>query len=85
MNYKFANKVREYDLSYETNLRFSSHRLDVYFHHDSASFSPPEFRLEAVLDRPLTIPSLVAPSSSSNLRNNTAIIMTFLDPPFPLA
>jgi len=26
---EFANKMREYDLSHETNLRFSSPRLDV--------------------------------------------------------
>ena len=29
---KFVNKMQEYDLSHETDLRFSSSRLDVNFY-----------------------------------------------------
>ena len=47
-------KMREFDLSYETDLRFSSPKLDVYLCDDGVSFPLLEFGLEAVLD-----PSLV--------------------------
>jgi len=80
----FANKMREYDLSHETDLRFSSPKLDVCLCDDDASFSPLESGLEAVFDPPLITPSLVAPSSTSIFRDNTTLIMTFPDPPFPL-
>jgi len=68
---EFANKMREYDLLHETDLRFSSPKLDVCLCVDGASFSPLESGLEAVLDPPLTTASLVAPSSPSTLRDNT--------------
>jgi len=60
---EFANKMREYDLSHETNLRFNSPRLDVNFCDDGAFFPHLESRLEEVLDPPLTIVSFVATSS----------------------
>ena len=50
-----------------------------------ASFPPLEFRLEVVLDSPLTTPCLVTPSAHSTLRDNPALVMTFLNPPFPVA
>jgi len=37
---EFANKMREYDLSHETKLGFSSSRLDVNLCDDGASFPP---------------------------------------------
>ena len=37
---EFANKMLEYDLSPETNLSSSSHRLDVNLCDDGASFPP---------------------------------------------
>ena len=55
--------MQEYDLSRETDLRFSSARLDVNFCDDGASFPPLEFRLEEVLDPPPTTLPFVAPSS----------------------
>jgi len=64
---EFANKMGEYDLSHETDLRFSSHRLDVNFCDDGASFPPLESGLEEVVDPPLITPvttlPFVAPSS----------------------
>jgi len=51
---EFANKIREYDLSHETGLRFSTPRLDVNFWDDGASFPLLESGLEEVLDPPLT-------------------------------
>jgi len=81
---EFANKIREYDLSHETDLKFSPPILDVYSCDDGASFPPLESRLEIVCDPPLTTPSLIAPSSSSTLRDNNTFIITILDPPLPL-
>jgi len=81
----FANKIRDYDLSHETYLRFSSPRLDVCLCDNRVSFPPLESVLEAVCDLSLTTPSLVALSSPSTLRDNAVFIMTLLDPPFPLA
>ena len=46
---KFANKMWEYDLSHETNLRFSSPRLDVGWCDDGASFPHVESILEELL------------------------------------
>jgi len=80
----FVNKLRECDLSHDTDLTFSSPKLDVCLCDDGASFPPLESGLEAVLDPPLTAPSLVAPSSTSTSRDNTMLIMTFPDPSFPL-
>jgi len=82
---EFANKMREYDLSHKTDLRFSSSKVDVYLCDVGASFSPLESRLEVVLDPLLSTPSLVAPSSPNTFRDNTMLIMTFPAPPFPLA
>jgi len=53
----------EYDLSHETNLRFSSTRLDVDFYDDGVSSFTLEYGLEEVLDLPCTTLSFVAPSS----------------------
>ena len=64
---------------------FSFPKLDGYLCDDNASFPPLESELEEVLDPPLTTPSLVAPSLPSTLRDNTTLIMTFPDPPLPLA
>jgi len=60
-----ANRMREYDLSRETDLRFSSTRLYVNFCDDGESFPPLESGQEEVLDpSPTTLP-FVAPSSFS--------------------
>jgi len=59
---KFTNKMREYDLSHETDLRFSSPRLDVYLCNDGASYPPLESGLEAEFDPLLTTPFLIASS-----------------------
>ena len=80
---EFANRMREYTLSHETDLRFSSPKLDVCLRNDGASFSPLEYGLEVVLDPPLTTPFFVAPPSPSTFRDNTMFIMTFPHPPFP--
>jgi len=80
---EFENKMREFDLSHKTDLRFSSPKLDVCL--CGASFSPLESELEVVLDPSLLTPSLVAPSSPSTLRDNTTFNVTLLDPPLPLA
>ena len=82
---EIVNRMWEYDLSRETDLRFSYAKLDVNFCDDGASFPPLESRLEAVCDPFLATASLIAPSSPSTLIDNTAFIMTFPDPPFPLA
>ena len=37
---EFANKIWEYYLLYETNLRFSPPKLDVHLFDDDASFPP---------------------------------------------
>jgi len=55
--------MREYDLSRQTNFRFSSPRLDVNFCDDGASVPPLESGLEEVLDPPRTTLPFVAPSS----------------------
>jgi len=81
----FANKIREYNLSHESDLRFSSSRLDVNLCDNGGSFPPLEFGLGEILDPPLTILPIVTPSSPSTFRKNAAFIMTFLDRPFPLA
>jgi len=78
-------KMREFDLSYETDPRFSSRKLDVCLCDDSVSFPPLESGLEAVLNPPLAALSLVAPSSLSTLKDHTAFDMTFPNPPLPLA
>ena len=49
---KIVNSKREYDLSRQTNLRFSSTGLNVNFSDDGESFPPLEFGLEEVLDPP---------------------------------
>jgi len=59
---EFANKMQEYDLSLETDYRFSSPRLDVNFCDDDASFPPLESGPEEVLDHPLSTLPFVAPS-----------------------
>jgi len=82
---EFENRMREFDLSHETNLRFSSRRLDVCLCDDGVSFTPLESGLEAILDPFLTTPSLVASSSPSTLRDNTIFNMTLPDQPLPLA
>jgi len=75
----------ECDLSHETDLKFSSARLDIYLCDDGTSFPPPEFELEATFDPLMLTPSFVAPSSPSAIMDNTMLTMSFFDPPFPLA
>jgi len=77
--------MREFDLSHQTNLRFSSPKLDVCLCDDGASFPPLESGLEAALDPSLVTLPLVAPSSPYTLRENTMFNMLLPDPPFPLA
>ena len=55
--------MREFELSHETDLRFSSLKLDVCMCGDGASLSPLESGLEAILDPSFTTLPLVAPSS----------------------
>ena len=62
---EFVKKMREYDLSHEIDLRFSSLRLDVSFCDDGKSFHPLESELEEVIDPPLTTLPFVATSSFS--------------------
>jgi len=81
----FVNKMQEYNLSHEIDLKFCPPKLDFYLRDDGASVPPLESGLEAVCDPFLTTPSLVVPSSPSTLRANTVFIMTFPNPPFPLA
>jgi len=82
---EFANKIREYDPSPETDLSSSFPKLDVNLYDDGASFPPLESGLEEVLDPPLTTLLTVAPSFPNTLRNNTAFIMTLFDTPSLLA
>jgi len=77
--------MREYDLSHETNLRFSSPKLDGCLCDDGASFSPLESVLGAVLDPPLTTLSLVVAPPPSTFGANTIFNMTLPDRPLPLA
>jgi len=62
---KIVNSMREYDLSRETDLRFSPTRLDVNFYNDGESFPPLVSGLEEVLDPPPTTLPSIAPSSFS--------------------
>ena len=82
---EIVNKMREYDLSHETNFRFSSPRLDVHFCDDGTSFPPLNSELKASLDPSLTTLPFIALSSPTTLRENTILTMTFPDRPFPLA
>ena len=66
---EFEIKMREFGLSHETGLRFSSPKLDVCLCDDGASFTPLETGLETVFDPSLTTPYLVAPPSPSTLRD----------------
>jgi len=78
-------KMREFNLSHETDLRFRSPKLDVCLCDDGVSFPPLESGLEAILDPSLVTLSLVAPSSPYSLRDNTTFNMLLPDPPLPLA
>ena len=49
---EFANKMREYDPLHETDLRFSSPKVDVNLCDDGASFSP----LEPDMRKYFTVP-----------------------------
>ena len=60
---EFEIKTREFDLSHETDLRFSSPKLDVCLCDDGASFPPLESGLDAIFDPSLVSLPLVAPSS----------------------
>ena len=82
---EFEIKMREFGLSHETGLRFSSPKLDVCLCDDGASLSPLESGLEAILDSSLATPPLVAPSSPITLRDNPTFNMLLPDPPLPLA
>jgi len=81
---EFDNKMREFDLSHETDLMFSSLNLDVSLCDDGSSFTPLESRLEALLDPSLMTPSLVGPFSPHTVRNKTMFNMTLPDPPLSL-
>ena len=81
----FANKIREYDLSPETDLSSGSSILEVNLCDDGASCLTLESGLEEVLDPPLTALPLVSPSLTSTLRDNTPLYTTYPNPPFPLA
>jgi len=70
---EFANKMWDNNLSHETDLRFSSPRLNVNLCDDGRSFPPLESELEEVLDPPLTTLLTVAPSFPTNLRDNTVL------------
>jgi len=78
-------KMREFDLSHETDLTFSSPKLDVCLCDNGVSFPPLESGLEVVLDPSLDTLPLVDPSSPSTLRDNTTFNMLLPDPPLPLA
>ena len=82
---EFANKVREYGMSYETDLMFDSPIPGVYLCDVGVTFCSLEAGLKAVLDPPQTTSSLVAPSSPNTFRDNTTLNMTLSDPLFPLA
>jgi len=82
---EFEIKMREFDLSHETDLRFSAPKLDVCLCDDGASFPALESELEVVLDPSLATLPLVAPSSLSTLRDNTMFNIFLPDPPLPLA
>jgi len=82
---EFEIKTREFDLSHETDLRFSSPKLDVCLCDDGASFPPLESGLDAIFDPSLVSLPLVAPSSPCILRDNTTFNMLLPDPPLPLA
>jgi len=59
---EFEIKMRDFDLSHDTDLRFSSPKLEFCLCDDSVSFPPLESELEVVLDPPLATLPLVAPS-----------------------
>ena len=82
---EFEIKMREFDLSHETDLRFSAPKLDVCFCDDGVPFPSLESGLDAVLDPSLATLPLVAPSLASTLRGNITFNMLLLDPPLPLA
>jgi len=73
----FANFMREHDLSYETNLTFSSFIPSVNLCDDEASFLVLESGLEEVLDPYLTTLPFIGPSSLTTSSDNTVFIMTF--------
>ena len=52
---EFENKMREFDLSHKTDLKFSSPKHDVCLCDDGASFTPLS-GLEAVLNPNYSIP-----------------------------
>jgi len=64
---EFANKLREYDRSPETDLSSSAPRLDVNLCDDGASFPPLKSGPEDVLDPPMTTLLTVAPSIPNTL------------------
>ena len=82
---KLANRMREYDLSHETDLRVNFSELYVNLCDDGASSLTLESGLEEVLDPPLTTLPLVAPSPAGILRDYTLLCMTYPNPPFPFA
>jgi len=82
---EFAKFIREHDLSHEINFRFISFIPNVNLCDDGTSFFTLESGLEEVLDPPLSTLPLVALPSPSTSRDNTAFIMAFSDPLFPLA
>jgi len=82
---QFTNFIQEHELSYETDLRFSSFIPNVDLCDNGASFLTLEFEPDEVLDPLLTTLPLVAPSLTRTSRDNNAFVMTFSDPPFLLA
>jgi len=49
---EFATKTMEYNLTHETDLRFSSPKLNVCLYDNGVPFSPLESRIQAILDPP---------------------------------
>ena len=80
---EFINKIQENDLSPETDLTFSSPRLDAYLCNDGVSHPLLESRLEEEFSPPLITASLVVSSSPSSPRHNTTFNMTLSNPPLP--
>jgi len=77
--------MHECDPSHETDLTFSSSKLDVHSCDDGASFLNLQSGVEEVLGPFLTTLHLVVPSLPSTVENNITFIMTFFNPHFPLA
>jgi len=81
---ELVNKMWEQDLSYEADLKSSSPTLNVNLYDDGVSFPHLESELKEVLNPPTSL-LIIAPSSPSTFRNDTAFMMTFSDTSSPVA